>query len=364
MQKQKELYILKNTSTRRGRYMLKKLIIFSVIMIFSLPAKAYKIQTYTPVQPYPYAYGVPPYGRAVPPFIPGRKFKNLKRKMFSPYRNYSAIPPLMPAYGTTNYYPSQTTINRTTSMLNPETRIPTIAPLQPVKEKENAVQTQTEKSAAQSPPATGSYPKISSLENTIFNRTYENQDIYDRLKRLEKKVFRRTFENMTLADRMDNILNNVDPAIVYNINQKELAKIENKILGRSFEYENIDERITRLEKEMLGAMQSGNIKQRYDVVKSAARHYNAYPVYTAQQQQNYNTYNNYKKPRRNILGFFFDMLSTGFGAGQMTGYTPPVFMPYDNFQDASGIQDYYMGNRGGHYLNRNMGSGSTVKILD
>ena len=58
------------------------------------------------------------------------------------------------------------------------------------------------------------------------------------------------------------------------------------------------------------------------------------------------------------------MMSTGFGAGAMTGYTPPVFSPFDNFQDASGIQDYYMGNRGGYYNNRNMGNGSTVRILD
>ena len=352
--------------------MLKKLIVFCVLIIAGVPASAYKVQTYTPVQTLPPYYG---YGPVMNPMMMPYTRKHFRRPrrivpvspVVCPQLTRTIVPPLLPSAGAASYLPSQTNIQRTTTIHPTETRIPSIAPLQPAQNESTVFQPETEQnSIAASYSSAENYPKITALENTIFHKTYENQDIYARLKRLEKKLFRRTFDNMALSDRMDNILNNVDPAIVYNINQKELAKIENKILGRSFEYESIDERITRLEKEMLGAMQGGNIKQRYEVVKSAARHYNAFPAYTAggTPQNNYTMYNNYRKPRRNILSFIFDMMSTGFGAGAMTGYTPPVFSPFDNFQDASGIQDYYMGNRGGYYNNRNMGNGSTVKILD
>lgn len=355
--------------------MLKKLMVFVVLMAACMPAaEAYKVQTYTPVQTLPPYYG---YGPVMNPMMmphQGRHFGRHRRilpvsPIVAPRTTRTIVPPLLPSTGTAAYLPSQTNVRRTTTLVPSETRIPTIAPLQPVQSDSTVFQPETEQNSVPSAASTSSaenYPKITALENTIFNKTYENQDIYSRLKRLEKKLFRRTFDSMALSDRMDNILNNVDPAIVYNINRRELAKIENKILGRSFEGETIDERITRLEKEMLGAMQGGNIKQRYEVVKSASRHYNAFPAYTAggTPQNNYTMYNNYRKPRRNILSFIFDMMSTGFGAGAMTGYTPPVFSPFDNFQDASGIQDYYMGNRGGYYNNRNMGNGSTVRILD
>lgn len=346
--------------------MLKKLIVLSVLITASVPANAYKVQTFSPAETLsPYGYNINPV--FAPPIQ--RKFHRHPQRVITPITpiyqaNRTVLPPLLPYGSAPSYTNSQTKIQRTT--LPTQTVIPTIAPLQTPQSQDTTVfQPDTEPTIAQNTQSEN-YPKITSLENTIFKKTYETQDIYTRLKRLEKKLFRRTFDNLALSDRMDNILNNVDPAIVYNINTKELAKIETKILGRSFEGETVDERIIRLEKEMLGAMQGGNIKQRYEVVKSASRHYNAFPTYAASgtPQNNYTMYNNYKKPRRNILGFLFDMMATGFGAGAMTGYTPPVFSPFDNFQDGSGIQDYYMGNRGGYYNNRNMGNGSTVRILD
>ena len=339
--------------------MFKKITLFFILISAPLPSLAYQIRTYSPVQTI-----APYYGPVVNPSMMRHNRRFLRRPArivpVSPITRTpiarTVVPPLLPPSAA--YLPSVTTSPQKT-VITPRTQ--TIAPLEPVKD-DTVFEAETPQITTNN---AENYPKITALENTIFRKTYEKQDIYTRLKRLEKKLFRRTFDNMALSDRMENILDNVDPAVVYDINQRDLAKIETKILGRSFEGESTDERITRLEKEMLGAMQGGNLKQRYETVKSAARHYNAFPAYTASTpQNNYTMYNNYRKPRRNILSFLFDMMSTGFGAGQMTGYTPPVFSPYDNFQDSSGIQDYYMGNRGGYYNNRNMGNGSTVRILD
>lgn len=235
-----------------------------------------------------------------------------------------------------------------------------ISPLQPVQtlkplEVAQPIDTQN------MPEQYETYPKITELEGILFRKTYENQNIYNRLNRIENKVFRRTFPNLALADRMDNIMNNVDPGIAYNINPNDLGKIESKILGRTYAGEDIDSRITRLEKEMLGAMQAGNLKQRYEVVRSASRHYNTFPM--QQQKTVYTPYYN-NMPRRNFLGTLFDFVAGGFGAGQITGYTPSLYDQFNNYANGSGVEDYYMGNRGGYYTNRNMGNGSTVRILD
>ena len=72
---------------------------------------------------------------------------------------------------------------------------------------------------------------------------------------MENKLFRRNFNNMPLASRVDNILANIDPGIIYNISSRELAKLESKVLGRTYMNDDTESRITRLEKEMLGAMQ-------------------------------------------------------------------------------------------------------------
>jgi hypothetical protein len=125
---------------------------------------------------------------------------------------------------------------------------------------------------------------------------------------------------------------------------------------------------------MLGAMQGGDLIGRFNTVKVAARHYNSYPelaqsqgVYTNQgvYPPYYNRQNTAGAKRgllQNILGSLFGDINSGM----MTGFTPPVYDPYNQYgqNTASGMQDYYMGNTGGFYNNRNLGNGSSVRILD
>lgn len=213
-----------------------------------------------------------------------------------------------------------------------------------------------------------SYPKISQVESVIFRRTYERENIYNRLNRIESKIFRRQFPHMPLANRMDNILANIDEGQMYGISTRDLSKLEAKILGRTFEYEDSDSRVTRLEKEMLGAMQQGNLKQRYETVKTAAKHYNAFPQQYARNSAF--TPNNYYAPQQKI-GFIpkvLDFLASGMGVGTMTGFTPPIYDSYSQYSQGfqgpgAGMQDYYMGTNGGYYNNKNLGSGAGVKVF-
>lgn len=222
------------------------------------------------------------------------------------------------------------------------------------------------------------YPKITQIEFNLFKKTYEKENIYNRLSRIEKRIFRRNFDSMPLATRVDNILANIDPGVMYNISTRELARLETKVLGRTYPNDDTDSRITRLEKEMLGAMQGGNLSERFDTVKTAAKHYNSFPE-IVQSQNVYPQYNNispYYTPKsswsgsrvnRGVSGMLQNLLGVifgNFGSGSLTGFTPPIYDPYNPYINGVGSQDYYMGTHGGHMLNRNLGNHSTVRILD
>ncbi len=223
------------------------------------------------------------------------------------------------------------------------------------------------------------YPKITQIEFNLFKRTYEKESIYNRLSRIENKIFRRNFSSLPLSSRVDNILANIDAGVMYNISSKELAKLERKVLGRTYDYDDTESRITRLEKEMLGAMQGGNLTERFNTVKTASKHYNSYPE-IVQSQTVYPQYSTPYYPQgswsgtrvnRGVGGIVSNILGAIFGdfsPGTMTGFTPPIYdqySPYAGFTNPGmGQQNYYMGNHGGYYNNRNIGSGSTVRILD
>ena len=221
------------------------------------------------------------------------------------------------------------------------------------------------------------YPKISQLEIAIFKRTYEKENIYNRLTRLENRLFKRNFSSLPLASRVDNLLANVDTGIMYGISPNEITKLERKVLGQTYTYEDSDSRITRLEKEMLGAMQGGSLKERFETVKTAAKHYNSYPE-LCKSQNVYLPQNAYYSPqtnwsgtttRKGVNGILQNLLGAVFGdfsTGTMTGFTPPIYDPYNPYglNPGMGMGDYYMGNHGGYINNRNIGNTSTVRILD
>lgn len=233
------------------------------------------------------------------------------------------------------------------------------------------------------------YPKITQLEINMFKRTYERENIYKRLSRIEQKIFNQEFKNMPLASRVDNILSNIDAGIMHNISERELARTETKVLGRTYPNDDTESRITRLEKEMLGAMQGGNLPERFNTVKTASRHYNSYPE-LAQSQGIYQTYSgpytNHStgySTKHGLSGFIQNVMGMIFGGmntGIMTGCTPPIYDPYNPYAQTMpyspmggyspfmnqgvGQQDYFMGNRGGYINNRNIGSQSSVRILD
>ena len=139
----------------------------------------------------------------------------------------------------------------------------------------------------------------------------------------------------------------------------DIGALEKYSMNRNFTRESDLQRLQRLEMQAFGAVQSGDINQRYDNVRNAIL-----------SRPNYN--NTKTSLLRNIGNYF---------SGQMTGFTPrftPAFAPDPFFSNSNfastpypttyGNQSFeqYSSPFGGGYRINNHGTGSSsgVRILD
>lgn len=212
------------------------------------------------------------------------------------------------------------------------------------------------------------YSDLNKIEQTLFGKTYSNQNISSRLSRIEKSLFSTTYPSASSAQRIDNIISNFNQINKYpNISKGELSKLETKVLSQSFPQNNPERRIERLEQQIFGAVQSGDFNSRYEALKMASKTY----------LKNHNFNNNYAN---NVQQNGLQGLMGNWGnAGVMTGFTPPI-NPY-NFSNnyngyanpsMSGGYNNYRGSRTdrglGGFSYRDVftssGTGSGVTMLD
>lgn len=216
-----------------------------------------------------------------------------------------------------------------------------------------------------------SYPKINDVERSLYGKIYPGQDILIRLARIEKSLFSTTYPNLTLAQRVDNIVANFNQINQYpNISKSGLSKMEARVFGRNYAQNDPQVRVERLEQQILGAVQEGNLEERYQTLQTAASNYN--------QPSDY-----YQNPLGVAQGGWKAILgSIGaamLGGGTLTGFTPSMdpFYNYNTYGNTcnpnangwfnTGGQGMYNGirtNRGYSDTFRDYGSSSRVTILD
>ncbi len=241
-----------------------------------------------------------------------------------------------------------------------------------------------------------SYPRVTQVENFLFKRNFQTEDIYNRLDRVEQRLFNRTNSTLSLAERVDAINQTINPGNTANIPLGNLSNIENKLFNRVYTGDDPETRIIRLEKEMLGAMQQGELPERYEVINQAAKHYNAFPY----ENNSSGAYNNAYMRQTSIPNMVANQLYQQYSpataktskiknilgtmlGGTMTGYTPPIYnssyynptsvyqgINPNNYwaqnqypQGGYGFSDYMKTNRGYYNTAKDYGSGTGVKIL-
>lgn len=215
------------------------------------------------------------------------------------------------------------------------------------------------------------YPDISRIEQSLYGKSFDNQDIALRLSRIEKSLFTTTYPTASEAQRIDNIISNFNQINKYpNISQNVLSRMESKVFRQSFPQNNAQRRIERLEQQIFGAVQSGDLSSRYEALKIAANSYNKTPTNT---DNPYSSNNNLAQNGwRGIAG----NLGSALLGGSMTGFTPPINPYYGNYNTYAnpynpghGIYRGYGQNNGlGGYRFREQyndyGTGTGVSILD
>ncbi len=150
-----------------------------------------------------------------------------------------------------------------------------------------------------------------------------------------------------------------------------IEKLENQIMLQTYEYDSAKNRIERLEQRLFGAVQEGDLAERFETLKLASKNFKAYNP----KLQNYSSQNSYRPPvftggsgggwKNTLLGNFKNQF-----AGMPTGITPamdPAYMDYFEAERAmmgNGEGTALQTNRGYYYSNRNRGAGTGVTILD
>lgn len=174
------------------------------------------------------------------------------------------------------------------------------------------------------------YPDITKIEQTLFGNTYPTQDITIRLSRIERSMFSSTYPNASIDQRIQNVIMNFNQINKYpNISQNTLSRMESKILHQQFPQNSAQRRIERLEEQIFGAAQSGDLDTRYNNLLTASKNYNNITQPVAVPNTGW----------RSVI----QNLGGGLGRGYVTGYTPPLSPYYGNsFPNNYGYNNYGM----------------------
>lgn len=155
---------------------------------------------------------------------------------------------------------------------------------------------------------------------------------------------------------------------------RNISRLENKMFHRTFDYDTPEERVSRLEQQMFGASQSGDLNKRLSTVRRASSRLTPPPP-----PVNYgysSGYDNYYTPPI-VSGSGWKSMLHSFGnymmGGVPTGITPqmdPAYMDYFEaernamrFNNAGRSRDIRTNHGWHHYSNRTGGS-TGVRILD
>lgn len=131
--------------------------------------------------------------------------------------------------------------------------------------------------------------------------------------------------------------------------EDELSMIEMKKYGQSFVDDSLSDRLIRLETDMFGMGQSGDIESRINLINRM----NANSTYSSIVAPEYN-YSN----KKGFLGNIFD----GFSSGTMTGFTPPMtgyssnygnYCPYNHHYNNRANKPFRNGYNSGNHHNHN-----------
>lgn len=113
------------------------------------------------------------------------------------------------------------------------------------------------------------FAKIKEIERKIFKKDFATENVDKRLSRLEKSIFKKTQNNLSSKARAEKIIDFIDKKEISDPNLDALSKMERKIFGTEISTDTIERRLERLEINTFGTFQDGNHESRIRKLKTA-----------------------------------------------------------------------------------------------
>lgn len=112
---------------------------------------------------------------------------------------------------------------------------------------------------------------------------------------------------------------------VYSYSPEQLANMEMVKYGQSYENDSLSSRLMRLETDLFGMTQSGDIDSRLDMISQMIGSSASVPAYTPDNSY-YSQNNSYYYPQKkeSAIKRFWNNLTDDFSSGAITGFTPPL----------------------------------------
>jgi len=104
------------------------------------------------------------------------------------------------------------------------------------------------------------------IESRIYGKTYDNDNINDRISRLERTFYgKRSYTSFrNRVNKLKASVNQGDDVIKKNKQIVLIELMEKRYLGQTYPDNSLEERITRLEIEFFKEKRKGNLDERYD----------------------------------------------------------------------------------------------------
>ncbi len=336
---------------------MKKLVLLFALLLLAQCAYAENriIRTYRPI---PYSYGTPGchgcnhgYG-------------------WSPYYNNGSYNRYYPRYSNPRYvnsgyhgYRRPTAFNRLFNNGNTYRR--NVSPTQRALERFRSGVDDGIVNVSDLKPLKSNDTRLSEIERTIYGKDYPKQDLNLRLNRLEKSMFNQTYPKKNADERIDNLYAGYNNKIK-SVPTGVISDLEKCVWGRSYGNETPEMRVSKLEEEVLGAIQQGELNKRVSTLENAlaasnppASYGTCYGGYVPGYDPNIvNDYHDGAFGRfKNNLGLIFG------GGGCPTGWSPQLNQNQFGLID-DGDSEGYVGNTGYAYRNTRRGTGTGIQILD
>ena len=107
---------------------------------------------------------------------------------------------------------------------------------------------------------------------------------------------------------------------VFAYSDDEISFLEQNQYGQSFESDSLAQRLNRLETDLFGMAQSGDIDSRLDMLFKLSNNSKASAIVTP----DYNYYSVSEPKKANAFKNFWNNFTEPFSQGVVTGYTPPI----------------------------------------